>query len=352
MSSMGELLLFRGVDRLGEVFSLPVGDGEEYRHHQGGEQLEVIGVEIAQLEHRRNDHIVDDGAEGHRQQLQREIAEDPAENDLADDHGGQADDDGAPAHVDIVGAVILAHQRPGQGNQPVRQHQPQHLGPVGVDALGPGHVLVGAGGPQGRPQLPAKEPVQNGDEGGGHQPHHHHGMPPDGVARFGALDKAQGHQQLVQHVLLGDGQGHRRFEGHDGHVHRVQPQLGEDARQDGGDAAHRMEQAGGQPRRHTGQQRGQHGKPHVDAAGKQDHEHRAPGTEGAVHRQVRDVQYLIGDVYADGHNAPDKALGRRPRQRAQKSCHCGCSSQFKMRESGGKGKPFPAVLRYPAAMAS
>ena len=37
----------------------------------------------------------------HGQQLQREVMEDLAEDHLADDDGGQADDDGAAAHVDV-----------------------------------------------------------------------------------------------------------------------------------------------------------------------------------------------------------------------------------------------------------
>ena len=69
-----------------------------------------------------------------------------------------------------------------------------------------------------------------------------------------------------------------------------------------------MEQAGDKARQHTGQ-RGRHqGDAHRRAVQDQHNADCATGTEGAVHGQIRHIQNTIGDVDADSHNAPDKAL--------------------------------------------
>ena len=48
------------MDGLGKVLALPKGDGQEDGHHQGGEQLQVVGVQ-AQPQNDLDDHVVDDG---------------------------------------------------------------------------------------------------------------------------------------------------------------------------------------------------------------------------------------------------------------------------------------------------
>ena len=151
-------------DGLGKVLALPKGDGQEDGHHQGGEQLQVVGVQ-AQPQNDLDDHVVDDGPDDGGQQLQGEVVENSAQQHLPDDDGGQSDDNGAPAHVDGGAALVLGQQGPGQGHQAVGEHQAQHLGGVGVDPLGSGHAGVGAGGPEGAAQLGAEKPVQHGDDG-------------------------------------------------------------------------------------------------------------------------------------------------------------------------------------------
>ena len=59
-----------------------------------------------------------------------------------------------------AGALKLSQQAAGQGHQPVGHHQAQHHVGVGVDALRPGHVGVGAGGAEGAALLRAEKPVQ------------------------------------------------------------------------------------------------------------------------------------------------------------------------------------------------
>ena len=70
-----------------------------------------------------------------------------------------------------------------------------------------------------------------------------------------------------------------------------------------------MEEAGDQAGEHTCQEGTQHGDPDVAAVHHQHDADRAAGAEGAIHRQVRQVQDPVGDVQADGHNAPDQTLG-------------------------------------------
>ena len=102
---------------------------------------------------------------------------------------------------------------------------------------------------------------------------------------------------------------------HDAQVDGVEGQLGQNTGQDGGDAAGGVEQTRDQSGQHTRQ----HAPPAAPARGSQpvlthqQHAHRAAGSQGAVHRQIGHIQDLIGDIDADGHNAPDQALGRRRR---------------------------------------
>ena len=100
-------------------------------------------------------------------------------------------------------------------------------------------------------------------------------------------------------------------------VHGPEHHLGQDARQNGRDTQQHVEQA----RHRAGQQAGQHGAQHGDpwaVAREQQHgTHRRAGAEGAVHGQVGNIQNFIGNVNADGHHAPDQALGQRAGDRIQ-----------------------------------
>ena len=104
---------------------------------------------------------------------------------------------------------------------------------------------------------------------------------------------------------------------HDPQVDGVEGQLGEDTGQNGGDAAFRMEQAGGKAGQKAGDKGAQQGQPAVHAAADQHHGYGGTGGDGAVHGQVGHIQNTVGDVYADGHDAPYKTLRRRTGQRVQ-----------------------------------
>ena len=56
---------------MGEL-SLPVGDGEEDSHDQGGEHLQVIRVQ-AQPQHDLHDQVVDDGAQGDTDEVAKAV---------------------------------------------------------------------------------------------------------------------------------------------------------------------------------------------------------------------------------------------------------------------------------------
>ena len=342
---MGSALLPHG---LGEIAALPIGDGQEHRHHQGGEQLQIGGLQ-AQTEHHGDDHIVDDRADHRGEQLEGEVAEHLVQQHLADDDCRQADDNCAAAHVDGGAALILGQQAAGQGHQPVGHHQAQDLGGVGVDALGPGHALVGAGGPQGGALLRTEEPVQQRD----HRRRQQHQQQQRVVQRR-LPHVAGGQEQVVLvHTHRQGGLGGSIFipDGHDAQVDGVEGQLGQNTRQDGGDAAGGMQHTGGQPGQHTRQHRRQHCQPgvpaHADAQGR----HRAAGSQGAVHRQIGHIQYFIGDIDADGHNAPDQPLPRGAGQGVEQAYQNIHLSSCLPLESGlqtgtcqkaaGNGGPFP-----------
>ena len=63
----------------------------------------------------------------------------------------------------------------------------------------------------------------------------------------------------------------------------------------------------------AGQRCQYHGEPHGAAADNKHGADRCAGSDGTIHGQVGDVKYLIGDVYTDCHDAPNKSLGNGSR---------------------------------------
>ena len=218
---------------------------------------------------------------------------------LADDDGGQADDDGAPAHVDVGEPLILGHQPAGQANQAVGDGQGQYLGEVDVDALCLGHGRVAAGGPDGAALFRAEVPVQDGDDNGGK----------DQADEDGLGDLTQGEDQRI--VVHTDGQV---CHPHDVQVDGVQGDLGENAGENRGNAQQGVEQTGDQPGGQTGQHGDEQGGGGGPAVEDQDHGDGAAGGKGAVYGQIGKVQQAEGDVDAESHKPPDQPLGDVARQ--------------------------------------
>ena len=289
-------------------FALPVRDGQEYGHDQGGNQLQIVGVQT-QLQDHLQHKVVDYGTQGYGKHLQTEVLEDLAEGHFTDDNGSQADNNGAAPHAHIGRALELGQQTTGQGHQTVGKHQTQNDIGVGVDALGPGHVGIGAGSADRAASLCAEEPVQGDDR--------HNGD--DQQQRQGIADRQ------IPHIPLGNSQivlihayGLVGLAAHDPQVHGVQGELRENTGQDGGNTALGVKQARNQARQQAGNKGAQQSQPAVHAASNQHHGYSAAGGNGAVHGQVGHIQHTEGDVHTDGHDAPYKALCRRAGQRIQK----------------------------------
>ena len=235
---------------------------------------------------------------------------DPAKQRLADDDSSQTNDDRATAHADICKALILAQQSARQRHQTVGHSQTQHDIEVSVDALRTGHGGVRAGGTDGTAQLGAEEPVQNADQHRCDNDDHN-----DRVVESELLDPAQGDQQVVLvHVdgLIGFA--------HDFEVNGIQRKLGQDAGKDGRNAHKCVQDTGDEAGQQACQQRHEQGDPDV-LAGQQAHDaHCTAGAKGAVHGQIGHVQNTVGQVHANGHDTPDKALCTGTRQSARQVC--------------------------------
>ena len=232
-----------------------------------------------------------------------------AQQNLADDDGSQANDNGASSHVHIGSALILGKQCARQGNQAVAEHQTNGNGDPGIHALGAGHPPVGAGGPQGAAVLRPEKPVENGNEhhqgdNGGHQR----------IAQGQLSCKPLGYDQIV----LIHGNRLVRLAAHNPQIHGIQSQLGQNAAEDGRNTAAGVQQAGD----HTGKQAHQEGthqcQPGIAAGAHEHHAHRAAGGQAAVNRQVGHVQNAVGNIYADGHDAPEESLGNGAGRSIQK----------------------------------
>ena len=111
----------------------PMGNIQCQCNESCGEQLQIVRIQT-HLDHQRDDHIVRDGADDHTGQTEGEIPEDLAEQNLADDHGGQADDDGAPAHIHGDAAQVLGIERTAEAHKTVGKDQACQLHGIRVDA--------------------------------------------------------------------------------------------------------------------------------------------------------------------------------------------------------------------------
>ena len=86
--------------------AFPVGNSQEQGNDSRSDQFQIVGVQ-AKLQHDLQDKVINDGAEGYGKELQGEVDEELSENDFTDNDGGKADDDAAPAHIDVGRALVL-----------------------------------------------------------------------------------------------------------------------------------------------------------------------------------------------------------------------------------------------------
>ena len=290
-----------------EILALPVRDSKEDRNDKCGDQFEIVGIKTCG-EDKLNNDVVDDRAERNAQQLEREIVENAAEHDLADDDRRQADNDRAAAGVDVCEALILAIQRARERDQTVRDHQTEHLVEIDVDALCAAHVGVRAGRADGAAELSAEEPVQQRDN--------HHGKhrnDKDRVLRNDFLDISQRNEQRVVIRIDRD----VRLAAHDAQVDGEQRELRQDTGENGRNTHKGMQDAGDETREHTGEERAQQRDPEIDAVRHQHEADCAARCHGAVNGQIGKIEHLEGDVHADCHEAPDETLCHRARKRGE-----------------------------------
>ena len=277
---------------MGSPFFAEIGNGQEHGDHHGREELEIGGGKPGPDNDGEN-KVVSHSAQGGGKKPQGEVFA-LAEQGLADDDGGQADDDGAAAHVDIGIALVLGQQRAGKTDETIGDHQTENLHAVGGNALGPGHVLIIAGGTDGAAQLGAEEPVQQ----------RHDGDDKDAADQNGGGHLGAGKQQLV----LGAADGEIALAAHDVHIDGVEGQLGEDTGKDGRNAQYGMQKPGAKTGKRPGQHRAKQCQQGVHAADDAHGGNGAAGTKAVIYREVGVIQDLVGDGHADGHDAPYKPL--------------------------------------------
>ena len=117
-----------------------------------------VGGRDAQPQAHGDEQAVHDGAADGAEQHPAHVA--LAEQHLAHDDTGKAGDDGADAHAHVGEALLLRHQRAGQGHQGVGDAQARDAGEHRVGAHGADHLLIVAGGSQAQAELGVQEPVQ------------------------------------------------------------------------------------------------------------------------------------------------------------------------------------------------
>ena len=247
---------------MGRPFFAEIGDGKEYGNDQCREELEIGGGKPGP-DNDGQDEVIGHSAQGGGKKAQGEVFA-LAKESLADDDGGQAYDDGSAAHVDIGIALVLGQQRAGKTDEAIGDHQTENLHAVGGNALGPGHVLIIAGGPDGAAQLGAEEPVQQ----------RHDGDDKDAADQNGGGHLGAGKQQLV----LGAADGEIALAAHDVHIDGVEGQLGEDTGKDGRNAQYGMQKPGAKTGKRPGQHRAKQCQQGVHAA---DDAHGGNGAAGA-----------------------------------------------------------------------
>lgn len=260
---------------LASLFDLNGGQADGQSHDDCGDQLQALAGQI-QPQGNGDDEPVGDGAQDGTQGLQPQLP--LGQHRFADDQGGKTDDDHAAAQVNVGGFLVLGQQGPGQGGTGIGHAQAHGDGEGGVDRAGPNHVRVIPGGPDGEPQP------------GFQKQHHQH-------RRQGRDDRCRNQPVVDAEVRLEDrkqgGLLHQTDVGGEAHhrqVHGIEPSVGDDARQDGGNPEFCLQQGGNESRRRPrqhGSREGQEGMPRQGNRSR----HGAAKGEGPIGGHIGDVQH-------------------------------------------------------------
>ena len=202
--------------------------------------------------------------------------------------------------------------------------------------------------PVARREAPSSEPIQDRDRCDSKQAHHKDRVAGERSCALGhILHKTQGDQQFIQIFGIGDIDRNIGFHPHDGQIDRPQAELCQDPCQNRGNSTDRVQETGCYAGCHSRQQRGKKRQPDICTRAEQYHEDSAPGTERPIHRQVRNIQNLIGNIYANRHDSPDQSLRYGPWQRTNKRDHRNlllhmidaAFRQTRVIHNSGKGEP-------------
>ena len=140
----------------------PVRDKQGNGYECRGEQLKVIGIKT-ELDDQSDDYIIDNGTYYDAAKPQCEIAEELAEQHLADNNGGETYDYGAAAHINGHAAEILSIERSAETDKTIGDDKSDDLHRVCIDTLSAAHIAVCSGCADRAAQFGAEEPVKGGN---------------------------------------------------------------------------------------------------------------------------------------------------------------------------------------------
>lgn len=123
----------------GEVFAFDVGNRKENGYDDGREHFEVVRFQAQQDDEIVHD-VVNNSAAHNTDEADNEVGLNLQGNGQADEDGGQTDNDGNAAIVDVGRTLVLRQHCAGKDHDAVGNGKAHHLVPLHVYALGPAHV--------------------------------------------------------------------------------------------------------------------------------------------------------------------------------------------------------------------
>ena len=281
-----------------------MGQSKECRYNQSTDQLQVGGFQTKPQHHCDND-IIQDCTADNAKHTQCIVIIKSLEYNARNDNGCQTDNDGTTPHVYVCIALILRIQTACKRNQTIGYHKPQNLHCIGIDALCARHFFIIARCTEGTTHFCTEEAIHQRDD---------YNTENRGNNDC-TMDISQAENQIIfiyADCLIGFTQNT--------HIDRIQTQLGQDTCQNTGDTQSHMEDTCYHACQHT-DNRSRYQSNRYIMPGK--HHHNCNGAacrNAAVYGHIRKIQYLKGDVNADGKNTPNQPLGDGARKGIEQ-CH-------------------------------
>ena len=165
-------------------------------------------------------------------------------------------------------------------------------------------MLVCAGGTQRAAHFSAEEPVQNTNQDSAENDQYNNRV----IRRQRTHIAGRNQQAVLVHADRQVGFTAAGAGTHNAQIDRVERQLCEDTGQNSRYPAGGMEQTCDQACQHADQRSRQKRHTHRYAVQNQHNTDRAAGAQRAVNGQIGHIQNTVGNIDADGHNAPDETL--------------------------------------------